>query len=152
MLFPKSDFGKRSEARNRLLVDLLARTEFMEKAGTGIKRVRNTCFENGNKCIFNFTDAFWITIHSNNNVEVNIADVTENVTENVTDNVTDNVTERRHKLIIDEVRLNNAISIDQLAEKLNVTRRTIIRDIEKMRKKEIISRIGPDKGGYWKII
>jgi len=39
LLFPESDFGKRSEARNRLLVDLLARTDFMEKAGTGIKRV-----------------------------------------------------------------------------------------------------------------
>jgi ATP-dependent DNA helicase RecG len=39
LLFPESDFGKRSEARNRLLVDLLARTDFMEKAGTGVKRV-----------------------------------------------------------------------------------------------------------------
>lgn len=39
LLFPKSEFGKKSEARNRLLVDLLARTDFMEKAGTGIKRV-----------------------------------------------------------------------------------------------------------------
>lgn len=40
LLFPETDFGKRSEARNRLLVDLLARTDFMEKAGTGIKRVK----------------------------------------------------------------------------------------------------------------
>jgi len=39
LLFPETDFGKRSEARNRLLVDLLARTDFMEKAGTGVKRV-----------------------------------------------------------------------------------------------------------------
>jgi hypothetical protein len=36
LLFPKDEFGKKSEARNRLLVDLLARTNFMEKAGTGI--------------------------------------------------------------------------------------------------------------------
>lgn len=32
LLFPESEFGKRSEARNRLLVDLLVRTDFMEKA------------------------------------------------------------------------------------------------------------------------
>lgn len=38
LLFPKNEFGKRSEARNRLLADLLSRTHFMEKAGTGINR------------------------------------------------------------------------------------------------------------------
>ena len=29
---------------------------------------------------------------------------------------------------------------------------TIYRDIEKMKKNGIVKRIGPDKGGYWKII
>jgi len=42
-LFPEKEFGRKSEARNRLLVDLLARTDFMEKAGTGIKRITNAC-------------------------------------------------------------------------------------------------------------
>ena len=81
LLFPKNEFGKRSEARNRLLADLLSRTYFMEKAGTGINRVTDACLENGNKLSFDFSDSFWITIKSNE-------DVTENVTENVTDNVT----------------------------------------------------------------
>ncbi len=43
LLFPQRDFGKRSEARNRLLADLLSRTDFMEKAGTGIQRVKTAC-------------------------------------------------------------------------------------------------------------
>ena len=43
-------------AWNRLLVDLLARTDFMGKAGTGIKRVTDACNANGNKCTFNFSD------------------------------------------------------------------------------------------------
>ncbi len=64
LLFPESDFGKRSEARNRLLADLLSRTDFMEKAGTGIKRVRDACDANDNKISFAFTDAFWIQIYS----------------------------------------------------------------------------------------
>jgi len=58
LLFPKSEFSKKSEARNRLLVDLLARTDFMEKAGTGIKRVTNACIENGNRLNFEFSDSF----------------------------------------------------------------------------------------------
>jgi ATP-dependent DNA helicase RecG len=40
----------------------------------------------------------------------------------------------------------------ELAEQLNVTRRTIHRDIDKLKQKGLIERIGPDKGGYWKVI
>jgi ATP-dependent DNA helicase RecG len=140
LLFPEFDFGKRSEARNRLLVDLLARTNFMEKAGTGIKRVKDACSENGNKVAFRFTDAFWITMYSN-----------ENVTENVIENVTENVIENRHTLILSQLKLNNKITIDQLAVTFKINRRTIIRDIEKLKNDGKIKRIGPAKGGHWEI-
>ncbi len=36
--FPKEQFGKVSWPRNKLIADLLSRTIFMEKVGTGIKR------------------------------------------------------------------------------------------------------------------
>jgi len=52
LLFPEKDFGKRSEARNPLLADLLTRTEFMEKAGTGIKRIMDACITNSNSYHF----------------------------------------------------------------------------------------------------
>jgi ATP-dependent DNA helicase RecG len=58
LLFPKDEFWIRSEPRNKLLVDLLARTDFMEKAGTGIKRIKDGCFENNNKVLFSFSDTF----------------------------------------------------------------------------------------------
>ena len=65
LLFPEKDFGKKSEARNRLLVDLLSRTDFMEKAGTGIQRVKDACLSNGNKVSFDFSDSFWVEIETN---------------------------------------------------------------------------------------
>ena len=58
LLFPQSDFGKRSEPRNRLLADLLSRTHYMEKAGTGIKRITAACQNNGNAYSYHFSDAF----------------------------------------------------------------------------------------------
>jgi len=103
LLFPESDFGKRSEARNRLLVDLLARTDFMEKAGTGIKRVTDACYANGNKCTFHFSDAFWVTIETN---------------------VPDNVPDKRTELIIDLIKKNNQIHLKDLAITLKVSTRT----------------------------
>ena len=47
---------------------------------------------------------------------------------------------------------DNKISTIQIAEKLKVTRRTIARDIEKLKRTHQIIRIGGDKGGYWKIL
>ena len=143
LLFPKKDFGKRSEVRNRLLVDLLSRTEFMEKAGTGIQRITDACKANGNNCTFDFTDAFWITINSNN--------VTDD-TDDVTDNVTDNVTGSRKNQIIRLIQENNQISMTQLAKKLSVTKMTIVRDIARLKEDNIIKRIGPAKGGHWQVV
>jgi ATP-dependent DNA helicase RecG len=40
----------------------------------------------------------------------------------------------------------------QLAKKLSVTKMTIVRDIARLKEDNIIERIGPAKGGHWKII
>jgi ATP-dependent DNA helicase RecG len=78
--------------------------------------------------------------------------VVENVTGNVTGNVTENVTEKRIKKIIEVLAANNKTTTEQLANKLKVNKRTIIRDIEKLKKLNKIKYVGPAKGGYWQII
>ena len=135
LLFPLKDFGKRSEARNRLLSDLLTRTNYMEKAGTGIKRVNDACKENGNIVTFDFTDSVWVTIEKNSYN---------------TDDVTDDVTDRMRKIIV-LVKENKTISTNELAFQLLVSKRTILRDVEKLKEKHILKRIGGEKGGYWEI-
>ena len=40
----------------------------------------------------------------------------------------------------------------ELAEKFCVNRTTIMRNIIKLKKLGELKRVGPDKGGYWKII
>ena len=138
LLFPKKDFGKKSEARNRLLSDLLSRTEYMEKAGTGIKRMRTACESNGNAISFYFSDSFWVQIHSNND-------------KNVTDDVTDDVTDRSVK-IVKLIKSNSEISTLRMAKALSVSKRTILRDIELLKRKGIIEREGSEKNGKWKLI
>lgn len=76
-----------------------------------------------------------------------VGDVIENVTEEV-----GNVTEIRRRKILDLIRNNNKISTFEIASEMRVTRRTIARDMIFLKDKNIISRIGPDKGGYWRII
>ncbi len=142
LLFPKSEFGKKSEARNRLLVDLLARTDFMEKAGTGIKRVSNACDVNGNKLKFDFSDSFWITIKSNS---------TDKVTDRVTDKVTDKVTDNQ-QTIMRAIKANNKVSTSELAQIVGISQRKIKENISKLKEYGFIERIGSPKKGYWKIL
>ena len=138
LLFPQKDFGKRSEARNRLLADLLSRTDFMEKAGTGIQRVKDDCRNNGNKVSFDFTDSFWVTIKTNENREV-------------TDKVTDNLTKNQME-IINLIRKNSRITTNELSIAINISQRKIKENIRKLKEKGIIKRIGNTKSGHWVVL
>jgi ATP-dependent DNA helicase RecG len=66
-------------------------------------------------------------------------------------NVGEKLTERQ-KIILKYIEQNNSISAKEISMLLKVVDRTIEREIQKLRKMEIIERIGADKGGYWKII
>ena len=43
------------------------------------------------------------------------------------------------------------ITISEMAEIVQVTTRAIEKQISKLKDKSIVKRVGPDKGGYWKI-
>jgi len=101
----------------------------MEKAGTGIQRVKDACSSNGNKILFDFTDSFWVTIETN-----------------------ENVTENREQSILNLILTNKYITTTKLAQLLNVNRRTIARDIESLKNQDKLIRVGGDKGGYWDVI
>ena len=46
---------------------------------------------------------------------------------------------------------NREITIPELAIELKRTERTIERLVRKLKEEEIIGRVGPAKGGYWKV-
>ena len=56
---------------------------------------------------------------------------------------------KRQQGIVGLIRRNSKITIEELAEKLDVNERTIRRDMEEL--KRIVEHVGPTKGGYWRI-
>ena len=66
--------------------------------------------------------------------------------------VTGNVTENREVQILEILQTNQTMTTSELAAKFNVTRRTIARDIENLKNKNKLKRIGSDKSGYWKVV
>ena len=70
----------------------------------------------------------------------------------LTNDVTENVIETRLHHILLLLKMNPTLSFEELSEQLNVARMTIYRDIEKLKSKGQIRRIGPDKGGHWETL
>ncbi|MDR0683143.1 MAG: winged helix-turn-helix domain-containing protein [Dysgonamonadaceae bacterium] len=62
-------------------------------------------------------------------------------------NVTDN-----QMLILNELFKNNKLSMSDLALKIGISKRKILDNINKLKEKGLLERIGNNKTGYWKLI
>ena len=54
--------------------------------------------------------------------------------------------------IIEIMKNTPNITLQEIAEKLNRSKRAVEMQVKKLREQEIIERVGADKNGYWKII
>jgi len=54
--------------------------------------------------------------------------------------------------ILEAIKSNDQITIPELAEIIGVTTRSIERNMQNLQQEGKLVRIGPDKGGHWKII
>ncbi|MDX1973487.1 MAG: HTH domain-containing protein [Candidatus Sumerlaeia bacterium] len=43
------------------------------------------------------------------------------------------------------------ITVNELGDQLEISRNTVDRNIQKLKKDGVLERIGPAKGGYWKV-
>jgi len=133
----KEDLGKDSKLRNRLIADLLSKTIFMEKVGTGINRIKSFCAKNNNGLEFDLgEDSFRVNIYSNKYVPKNVPKKLSSE-------------ERRYK-ILEKIRLHEGFTKRSLAVEFGVDAKEIQRDLNKLKDK--IKFVGSRKGGYWKII
>ena len=122
-----------SKSRNKLIAKAFKETGMIERYGSGIMRVRTICKEYGIKePVFSEDfNGFMVTIFNER---------------------ASNVPENRVDSILKLIKKNKDISTLELSKLLNVNQKTIKRDMQILRTKGIIERIGPDKGGYWKIL
>ena len=130
----KKDFGNSSRPRNKLLADLLSKTIFMEKVGTGIRRIKNYCIENNNNVDFKFDDYdFFVEMTPLKRIR-------------------EETTQKTTQKIIASIEENPGITRRELAEAIGLTEDGIKYHLKKMQEQRIIERIGPDKGGYWQVL
>ena len=54
--------------------------------------------------------------------------------------------------ILAQMRNNPSITIAELCKILGLSDKGVRKNIEKLKRRSLLTRIGPDKGGYWKVI
>ena len=154
-----------SKRRNPILADIFSRLKYMERRGSGFKKILadyegQVEFDETKMPVFDAdNDDFTLTLYNLNYGTNYATQVNENVIENVIE-----ISEEKMKQLMPEYskkKLTKAceilkmisekpnISIDELRIALDVTDRTIARYISELKDKGIIERKGPDNGGEW---
>jgi len=130
---------------NPLLANYMYDIGFIEKYGSGINLENNLCVENGNKKPrYDLSSTIETKAIFDSQLYKRIfEDYPEKVTEKVTENQVQ---------IIELIQNDVNITISKLSEILQISPKNIKENISKLKQKGILERIGPDKGGYWKVI
>ena len=129
------DFGKKSVLRNPNIADLLHRIEYIEKMGTGIKKIRKLMREAGLKPPkFEFTTFFTATFPR---PELS--------------KTTPKTTPKNNVSILELIKKNPSIKKENLALKLGITIDGVKYHIKKLKKQGVIKWVGLSKGGHWEI-
>ena len=140
------DLGKKSLPRNRLLFGLFQRMNLVEKAGTGILRIKEAmkAYRLGLPEIK--ADEDWFTIvfrRPELSYEQRFYGTAQKkLGEKLGEN---------DKKVLDLVTRNNSITHQEIADRIRLSDTAVWKILARLKNKGLLKRIGPDKGGHWKV-
>jgi ATP-dependent DNA helicase RecG len=126
-----------SERRNELIADLFHRIHFIERWGRGIRLI----LSKEPQTIFKEVGTHFIVVFKRK-TEAQRKEITAE----------EETTQKTTQKIISIIKSDPQVSRKRLARKIGLTEDGIKYHLAQLKKKGIVKRIGPDKGGYWKII
>lgn len=152
--------------RNRRLGDFLKELDLTEGRATGIPTIRKALLENGSPlAIFDTDDdrSFFevtIPVHpafgkkaksgakggAKGGAKSGAIDTVEE------DEVTYEILTLRQKQVLEIIKEFPAISYREVAQRMGINHSAVQRHFENLKKKGLIKRIGPAKGGYWHVL
>jgi len=130
------DLGKRSLSRINLLFGLLHRMELVEKIGSGIARMKNAMEEYALKGPEFDINENWFSIIFNRPQMKQIGEGSEKSSEK----------------ILTLIKGNQYITAKEMSRIIGISPRAVEKHITRLKKKGLIKRIGPDKGGHWRVV
>jgi len=141
---PSKAFGTVSVRRNELIADLFARMRKVERAGTGIQRMKEVLAAAGLKEPKFETDGFFRTTIFRS---PEFAKATPGISER-----SQKGSQKSSQKIIAAIAGNPDITIDEIAKKVGISTRAVKKHLSTLKASGFLKRIGPDRGGRWEVV
>ena len=139
----KKDFGKRSLPRNPLLMDLMLRINKVEKVGSGIQRIKDSMRVYGLNVKFNISENFF-AVEFKREFDNQVGN---KVSRWLVSELVDS-----QKKILKLVEQNPSISKAEMSENIGISTTAIDKNIETLKAKGLLKRVGSPKTGHWELI
>ncbi|MBN1687983.1 MAG: putative DNA binding domain-containing protein [Candidatus Omnitrophica bacterium] len=152
------DFGKLSVRRNLIIADLFHRMGKVERIGSGIGRMRDMMLaaklEPPKFEIANFFRAIFYrnpeySLKKLPETKMGKAEKAEE--KRLVEGLVEGLVENQRKMI-DFINKNPRISKKELSDKIGISTTAIDKNIAHLKKKGLLRRVGPDKGGHWEVV
>lgn len=138
---------EQSVLKNPLIADVLYKSKEIEKWGSGLKRIYDECRINKSKIEFKILKTGFMVVFYRKEISKD----SNVVSGRLTQKPPRNRPETAQKII--EVLLKNPYTTRQeLANIVGLTEDSIKHRLVDLKNKNIIKRIGADRGGYWKVV
>ena len=142
-----------SKRRNPIIADVFTQFGYMEKRGSGLRKIRNETaklpgYSTEKQPNFRSQYESFFTEIPNNNYKQEDSNVPQSVPQNVLQNVPHSSDKSLDLWIEEQIRINPKITTDELAKLSDKTSKTIKRHIAKM---PHIKYIGRGNNGHWEV-
>lgn len=134
-------------SRNPKIVAFLHEYDYVQEFGEGVDRIYKEMERAGLPAPEYRTVAFMLNATIRNSI--NVAD---NVVENVADSAVMKRLSATEKTILEYLRVSPELSAKELAVRIHKTPRTIQRNINSLKEKELLQREGSDRNGKWIVL
>ena len=140
--------------RNKLLARTMYYPKYIERFGTGIKRINDACVEAGVQYEFR-REKLGFTVMFCRPKDLVLDPVTGKPKDKFPERFSEVFPERFSEgevQLLELLAADGTQTSDEMAEALGVSRRTITKRISRLKASGVIIRIGSDTKGYWQII
>ena len=85
-------------------------------------------------------------------IRFSINDTQGDAQDGTTETTPQKSSQKSSQKVLELISVDDKITTQEMADKLEISRRAVAKTIAKLQSVGILRRVGPDKGGYWEII
>ncbi len=144
-----------SYPKNKFLFSMMLRADLIEHIGSGIERIKEAMLNYQlEEPIFQYDGVWFKAIFKRPDMQTNNYQKRFGLGKSAPVNASVNASVKLSALqlkVLKEIQKNNSLTYEALSEILGKDKATIRRNIQKLKQKGILKRVGSDKNGFWEI-